>query len=86
MSQHPQTARFNTTAESHRINEKSAVDCSHFADADPLAPWNIDRTYGGMSPAAARASWEAKNRRPDCKIACNIDPLRGLFASNSDPL
>jgi len=21
-----------------------------------------------------------------CKIACNIDPLRGLFASNSDPL
>ena len=22
----------------------------------------------------------------DCKIACNIDPLRGLFASNSDPL
>ena len=23
---------------------------------------------------------------PKCKIACNIDPLRGLFASNSDPL
>jgi len=21
-----------------------------------------------------------------CKIACNIDPLRGLFAPNSDPL
>ena len=21
-----------------------------------------------------------------CKIACNIDPLRGCFASNSDPL
>jgi len=21
-----------------------------------------------------------------CKIACNIDPLRGAFASNSDPL
>ena len=21
-----------------------------------------------------------------CKIACNIDPLRGHFASNSDPL
>jgi hypothetical protein len=21
----------------------------------------------------------------DCKFACNIDPLRGLFASNSDP-
>ncbi len=20
-----------------------------------------------------------------CKIACNIDPLRGFFASNSDP-
>jgi hypothetical protein len=25
-------------------------------------------------------------RRAGCKIACNIDPLRGLFASNSDPL
>ena len=24
--------------------------------------------------------------RKYCKIACNIDPLRGLFASNSDPL
>jgi hypothetical protein len=24
--------------------------------------------------------------RAACKIACNIDPLRGLFASNSDPL
>ena len=22
----------------------------------------------------------------ECKLACNIDPLRGLFASNSDPL
>jgi hypothetical protein len=22
----------------------------------------------------------------ECKIACNIDPLRGFFASNSDPL
>jgi hypothetical protein len=21
-----------------------------------------------------------------CKIACNIDPLKGVFASNSDPL
>ena len=25
-------------------------------------------------------------QRHVCKIACNIDPLRGLFASNSDPL
>jgi len=24
--------------------------------------------------------------RDSCKIACNIDPLRGAFASNSDPL
>jgi alkanesulfonate monooxygenase SsuD/methylene tetrahydromethanopterin reductase-like flavin-dependent oxidoreductase (luciferase family) len=24
--------------------------------------------------------------RDGCKIACNIDPLRGRFASNSDPL
>ncbi len=22
----------------------------------------------------------------DCEFACNIDPLRGVFASNSDPL
>ena len=30
----------------------------------------------------------AKVRVPThlCKIACNIDPLRGLFAPNSDPL
>ena len=25
-------------------------------------------------------------RDDGCKIACNVDPLRGLFASNSDPL
>jgi phosphohistidine phosphatase SixA len=31
--------------------------------------------YGG----AQRALWER------CKFASNIDPLRGLFASNSDP-
>jgi hypothetical protein len=24
--------------------------------------------------------------RPDCKIADNSDPLRGIFAFNSDPL
>ena len=23
---------------------------------------------------------------PECKIACNIDPLRGVFASKTDPL
>lgn len=27
-----------------------------------------------------------RKRALGCKIACNIDPLRGLFASNSDPL
>jgi len=38
-----------------------------------------DRTSDGTK--MPRTSWGRM-----CKIACNIDPLRGLFASNSDPL
>jgi hypothetical protein len=33
-----------------------------------------------------KQGYAAAFRNPKCKIACNIDPLRGLFASNSDPL
>jgi transposase len=35
---------------------------------------------------AAAAAAHAGVQVQGCKIACNIDPLRGLFAPNSDPL
>jgi hypothetical protein len=41
------------------------------------ARWRRDRT---VEPAL-----RALVRSHECKFACNIDPLRGLFASNSDP-
>ncbi len=41
----------------------------------------LRRIGGGTGAGAAR-----HRRAARCKIACNIDPLRGRFASNSDPL
>ena len=32
-----------------------------------------------------RGLWREEAKDLGCKIACNIDPLRGHFASNSDP-
>ena len=31
-------------------------------------------------------NWRKPQFLQKCEFACNIDPLRGVFASNSDPL
>jgi uncharacterized membrane protein YraQ (UPF0718 family) len=48
-----------------------------FADLIVIPILNIYRKYYGLKMASLLFA---------CKIACNIDPLRGLFAPNSDPL
>ena len=56
--------------------------------------WLLERCVAWIATRAVRATLKEILSRTiviyvtptGCKIACNIDPLRGAFASNSDPL
>jgi len=50
-----------------------AIDYSHLADDDPTAPWNTDPTYGGMTPGAARKSYQANAQREAAKATASPD-------------
>jgi hypothetical protein len=40
----------------------------------------------GVEPLIATTMPHARGFDPGCKIACNNDPSRAVFASNNDPL
>ena len=68
-----------------KISSSTALD-------RPIVEWlahqrALGRDYANEERVLDSLRWfVARFHAPDCKIACNIDPLRGVFASNSDPL
>jgi len=55
----------------------------HFRPSEPLSPTIYCPRCTESNLIVAHVRNDAKG--PSCKIARNTDPLRGDFASNSDP-
>ena len=77
----------------HRLPRKLSIGSARFTTSNATSPANPPRMRRHVRQNHSRPLVDAFRiwcetqllAVPGCKIACNVDPLRAVFASNSDP-
>ena len=81
-----QSVPIGLDAEQQRANQETEAARTSKVFASTMAPVVQPQSKETPTNAASSSDETFAQNGQDCKIACNIDPLRGLFAPNSDPL